>query len=234
MMAAEIPDAAHGAMLTIDLDALVANWRALGRLAGTEAGAVVKADAYGIGIEPAVTALSRAGCHSFFVAHLSEALRARKTAPDAAVYVLNGLPPGAVETYARHGLSPVLGSQEELQEWASFRQSGAQVRPAALHVDTAMNRLGLPVDEGLALAREKSGVIAAAGIGLMMSHFASSEDEADPANARQIAAFAEIAAALPDVPAWLCALWRQSHARKAEPDAAGRRARSADHPDPRG
>ncbi|WNJ93255.1 alanine racemase [Bosea sp. 685] len=192
-----------GAILTIDLGALVANWRALGARAGTEAGAVVKANAYGIGIEPAVTALAKAGCRSFFVAHLSEGIRARSVAPDAAVYILNGLLPDTCGVYAEHGLSPVLGSHEELLEWASFRQTGAQVRPAALHVDTAMNRLGLWPGEGLNLARERSGVIAAAGIGLVMSHFASSEDEADPANARQIAAFAEIAAAFPDTAASL-------------------------------
>ncbi|CAN7246059.1 alanine racemase [Bosea sp. LjRoot9] len=195
--------ATAGAILTVDLGALVANWRALGARAGTEAGAVVKANAYGIGIEPAVTALARAGCRSFFVAHLSEGIRARSVAPDAAVYILNGLLPDTCGVYAEHGLSPVLGSHEELLEWASFRQTGAQVRPAALHVDTAMNRLGLWPGEGLNLARERSGVIAAAGIGLVMSHFASSEDEADPANARQIAAFAEIAAAFPDTPASL-------------------------------
>jgi alanine racemase len=204
MMPADLPDsAAFGATLTIDLDALISNWRLLGKRAGTEAGAVVKADAYGIGIEPAVTALAKAGCKSFFVAHVSEAIRARKVAPDATIYVLNGLLPGAAETFAAHGLSPVLGSHEELLEWASFRQTGAQVRPAALHVDTAMNRLGLWPGECLNLARERSGVIAAAGIGLVMSHFASSEVETDPANARQIAAFAEIAAALPEVPASL-------------------------------
>lgn len=203
MMPLDPTDAAYGATLTIDLDALVSNWRLLGKRAGTEAGAVVKADAYGIGIEPAVTALNRAGCRSFFVAHLSEGIRARKVAPEATVYILNGLLPGSCGIYAEHGLSPVLGSHEELLEWASFRQTGAQVRPAALHVDTAMNRLGLWPGEGLSLAREKSGTIAAADIGLVMSHFASSEDEADPANARQIAAFAEIAAAFPDLPASL-------------------------------
>ncbi len=192
-----------GATLSVDLGALVANWRMLGDRAGAEAAAVVKANAYGIGIEPAVTALAKAGCKSFFVAHLSEGIRARKVAPDATVYVLNGLLPGACGTYAEHGLSPVLGSHEELLDWASFRQSGAQVRPAALHVDTAMNRLGLWAGEGLSLARERGSVIAAAGIGLLMSHFASSEDEADPANARQVAAFAEIVAALPGVPASL-------------------------------
>ncbi len=204
MMPVDSPETgAYGATLTIDLDALVSNWRLLGKRAETEAGAVVKADAYGIGIEPAVTALSKAGCRNFFVAHLSEGIRARKSAPKATVYILNGLLPGSAGLYAEHGLSPVLGSHEELLEWASFRQTGAKVRSAALHVDTAMNRLGLWPGEGLNLAREKSGAIAAADIGLVMSHFASSEDEADPANARQIAAFAEIAAAFPDLPASL-------------------------------
>ncbi|WP_353187159.1 alanine racemase, partial [Bosea sp. (in: a-proteobacteria)] len=95
-MSFDSPDpAAYGATLTIDLAALVSNWRLLGRRAGTEAGAVVKADAYGIGIEPAVTALASAGCRNFFVAHLSEGVRARKVAPEATVYILNGLLPGS-------------------------------------------------------------------------------------------------------------------------------------------
>ncbi len=204
MNAFDTPDAETcGTTLTIDLGALIANWRALGERAGTEAAAVVKANAYGIGIEPAVTALSRAGCRSFFVAHVSEGIRARSVDREAAIYVLNGLLPGQCDVYAQHELSPVLGSHQELLEWAAFRQGGANARPAALHVDTAMNRLGLWPGEGLNLAREKAGAITAAGIGLVMSHFASSEDEADPANDRQIAAFAEIAAAFPGLPASL-------------------------------
>ena len=198
------PSPGFGAVLTIDLGALVANWRKLGGLAGCEAGAVVKADAYGIGIEPAVTALAKAGCQNFFVAHLSEAIRARSVAPEATVYVLNGLLPGTGEVYAEHGLSPVLGSHDELTEWAAFRRgAGNLVRKAALHVDTAMNRLGLWPGEGLTLARERKADIEAAGIGLIMSHFAASEDEADASSARQIAAFAEIAAAFPGIPASL-------------------------------
>jgi alanine racemase len=193
----------RGTLLTLDLGALVANWRALAARAGTEAGAVVKADAYGIGIEPAVTALSRAGCRSFFVAHLSEAVRARAVAAEATIYVLNGLLPGQSAAFGRHDLSPVLGSVPELQEWAAFRQGNGAVRPAALHVDTAMNRLGLAPDEALSLAGDGSELVDAAGVGLLMSHFASSEDEGDPANARQIAAFGAVAAAFPDLPASL-------------------------------
>jgi len=204
MSAFDTPDAdSCGTILTIDLGALVSNWRALQSRAGTEAAAVVKANAYGLGIEPAVTALAAAGCKSFFVAHLSEGVRARAVAPDATIYILNGLLPGSAGRYVAHDLSPVLGSAEELREWAAFRASGAGVRPAALHFDTAMNRLGLPASDGLGAIAALRSEIDAAGIGLVMSHFASSEDEADPANARQMAAFAAIAASFPGTPASL-------------------------------
>lgn len=204
MTAFDTPDAETcGTILTLDLGALVANWRSLQARAGTEAAAVVKANAYGIGIEPAVTALAGAGCKSFFVAHLSEGIRVRSVAPDATVYVLNGLLPGSCGAYAEHDLSPVLGSPEEVREWAGFRAGGARVRPAALHLDTGMNRLGLPAGDGLGAILALKSEIDAAGIGLVMSHFASSEDAADPANARQMAAFAAIATALPGTPASL-------------------------------
>ena len=111
MSSFDTPDAETcGTILTIDLGALVANWRALQARAGTQAAAVVKANAYGLGIEPAVTALAAAGCECFFVAHLSEGVRVRAVAPDATIYILNGLLPGSCGRYAEHDLSPVLGS----------------------------------------------------------------------------------------------------------------------------
>lgn len=183
----------HGARLTIDLSALAANWRRLAAAApGADCAAVVKADAYGTGSGRAVPALWAAGCRTFFVAHLSEGLAVRAALPDAAVYVLNGLPPGAAEAFAAAGLRPVLGSVEELAEWATFSRGR---RPAALHVDTGMNRLGLSVPQALALSGDPR--VPEAGIDLVMSHFVSAEQPEDPVNARQIADFARVRAALP-------------------------------------
>ena len=183
----------HGGRLTVDLSALAANWRRLAALApGAECGAVIKADAYGTGIDRAGPALWEAGCRSFFVAHLSEGLVARAALPEAALYVLNGLPPGASPAFAEARLRPVLGSLEELSEWAAFSRGR---HPAALHVDTGMNRLGLSVPEALALAGDPR--IAAAGIDLVMSHFVSAERPEDPVNARQIADFRRVREALP-------------------------------------
>nr|WP_165301706.1 alanine racemase [Methylorubrum zatmanii] len=189
----------HGARLTVDLSAVVANWRALGACAPeAECGAVVKADAYGCGLAAVAPALWRAGCRTFFVAHLSEGIAARKILPEAALYVLNGLPPGHAEAFRAHRLRPVLGDTQELAEWAEAMQGAG---PAALHVDTGMNRLGLSVAEALALAGDP--VIARAGIDLVMSHLVSAELPDDPLNTRQAADFARVRAAFPQMRASL-------------------------------
>ena len=182
---------AHGARLTIDLGAIVANWRMLAAR-GADCAAVIKADAYGCGVGRVGPALWQAGCRTFFVAHLSEGVAARAALPEAAIYILNGLLPGAREAFATHRLRPVLGSREEIADWAAFSKNHL---PAALHVDTGMNRLGLPVPEALALAGDPS--LAACGIDLILSHFVSAETPEDPVNARQIADFAKVRAAYP-------------------------------------
>lgn len=197
-----VPEAQAGGILTIDLAALAHNWRALRDQAGrAECAAVVKADAYGLGIEAAAPALADAGCRTFFVAHLAEAARARAVAPGATIYVLNGLLPGTAPAYAEHGLRPVLGSRDEIAEWAAFGRSAGRRLPAAVHVDTGMNRLGLRVDEALALAGE--AMLAEIELALVMSHLVSAEEPENPINGRQIEAFATVRAAFPGVPASL-------------------------------
>jgi len=186
------------AELIIDLGALVANWRSLAaRIAPAACAAVVKADAYGVGTEQAAKALFAAGCRVFFVAHPSEGVRVRAVVGDApAIYVLNGLIEGAgrVAPYAVHHLRPVLGSLEDLRIWSASGLGGGL--KAALHVDTGMNRLGLPPGEALALAGQ-AGQAGPLGIDLVMSHFVSSEDPKDPLNAQQIARFDAVRAAFP-------------------------------------
>ena len=187
------------AELIIDLAALVANWRSLSaRIAPAVCAAVVKADAYGMGIEQASKALFDAGCRVFFVAQPSEGVRVRAiVGADAAIYVLNGLIAGAgrLDPYGACDLRPVLGSQEDLRIWGASG-FGGRIK-AALHVDSGMNRLGLPHGEALALA----GQAGTLGIELVMSHFVSSEAPTDPLNAQQIARFDAERAAFPGLQA---------------------------------
>ena len=101
---AAIPPEEAGALLTIDLDALAFNWRLLrDRVQGADCAAVVKANAYGIGIEMAVPKLLESGCRTYYVAHLAEARRVRALTGDAVIYVLNGFLAGTAPIYAAHG-----------------------------------------------------------------------------------------------------------------------------------
>ncbi len=189
------------ARLTVDLDALAANWLALrARAEGAECAAVVKADAYGIGLAPAAKKLLSVGCESFFVAHLAEAEFLRAIAPEARIFVLNGLAPGAAALYARANLFPVLGSLPELEEWAAFCRADGRRHGAAIHVDTGMNRLGLAkADYSRALK-----LIDAFDPELIMSHFVSAEDFSAPRNRAQIERFEAACDFFPPMPASLC------------------------------
>lgn len=188
-----------GGRLVVDLASLADNWRAAARLAGrAEAAGVVKGDGYGIGIEAAATALAAAGCQTFFVALPSEGLRLRPLLPDAPIYVLNGLPPRAAAEFSRAGLRPVLGSAEEVDEWAAFRAAGG-TGAAALHVDTGMQRLGVTLDEAAAIAPRAKAL----GLALVMSHLAAADQPGHALNAAQLSRFRSVAQAFAGVPASL-------------------------------
>ena len=203
MTGAVAPESAPG-RLTIDLRALADNWRALARRAAPgRAAAVVKANAYGLGLDEAVRALAEAGASVFFVAQLDEGLAARRLLRDeTTIYVLNGLEcdsdPG---DYADRRLSPVIGDEEEIARWAAFATRSDRINPCALHLDTGMNRLGFASLARLQAAMEEHG--ASIGAGLLMSHLVSSEMPDEPINALQFARFAEACAAFPYLPASL-------------------------------
>jgi alanine racemase len=198
----EPADAEAGGILTIDLGAIVANWRALaGHAAPAACAAVVKADAYGCGMDEIAPALAAAGCETFFVAHLAEARRLRTLCPRARIYVLNGLMPGTASAYAEADLHPVLGGLAELAEWRTFVSATGRRGGAALHVDTGMNRLGLSVAEAAAFAEEAHAQ--RGDIVLVMSHLACADTPDHPLNAKQIAAFRAVCNLFPAVPASL-------------------------------
>lgn len=201
--ATAIPATEAGAHLTVDLGALGRNFRALAAMGpGAECAAVVKADAYGTGIETSVPALAAVGCRTFFVAHLSEARRLRAVAPGATVYVLNGLFADALETYASLDIRPVLGSREEVEAFSAFCTAAGRRLPAAIHVDTGMNRLGLDLAEAALLA-EPGPTALAFEPALLMSHLACADEPGHPLTARQIDRFGQVRALFPGVPASL-------------------------------
>jgi alanine racemase len=188
-----------GPRVTVDLRALAANWRELAALAApAECAAVVKADAYGIGIERAAPALAAAGCRTFFVALPEEGRRVRAVAPGSDVYVLNGFFAEAVDVYRNAALRPVLNSLEEIEAWGRL----AGPSPSAVQVDTGMNRLGLSLRDAAELARMPA-LHAAFAPRLLISHLACADTPNNPLNRAQLAAFQAVQAELPALPASL-------------------------------
>ena len=189
-------------IVTVDLDAIVANWRKLEKTAvPAECAAVIKADAYGCGLEPVARALAQAGCKTFFVATLQEARTTRTTSPEATIYVLDGCFPNCGDEFAAVNARPVIGDLNELAEWDVFCRRTGWKGGAAIHIDTGINRLGLSIAEAQGIVPR----IAAGdhGVTLVMSHLACAELLNHPLNARQLSSFREIASLFSGVPASL-------------------------------
>jgi alanine racemase len=189
-------------VLTVDLDAIIANWRKLEKTAvPAECAGVIKADAYGCGLEPVARALAGAGCKTFFVASLDEARAARGALPQAAIYVLDGFFQNSGDAFAEIDAKPVIGDLNELAEWDVFCRRSGWAGGAAIHIDTGMNRLGLTIAEAQGIIpRINAGDH---GITLVMSHLACAEVLNHPLNAKQLASFREVASLFSGVPASL-------------------------------
>src|SRR6266581_283659 len=189
-------------VITVDLDAIVANWRKLEKAAvPAECAAVIKADAYGCGVDPVARALAAAGCKTFFVATVDEARAARAAVPSATIYALDGIFQNCGEAFAKIDCKPVIGDLNELAEWDVFCRRSGWAGSAAIHIDTGMNRLGLTITEAQGIIpRINAGDH---GITLVMSHLACAEAVNHPLNARQLATFREIASLFTGVPASL-------------------------------
>ncbi|MDX2202410.1 MAG: alanine racemase [Hyphomicrobiaceae bacterium] len=191
------------AVLSVDLAALRANWAKLNQVSGrAECAGVVKADAYGLGLEPIARALTNEGCRTFFVATIDEGRRTRMVQPGATVYVLDGLLPGAETNYTGFDLRPVLSSLSEVRDWAAYSRSRGRRLPAALHIDTGMNRMGLPEAEIEELAAEPA-LFDNFELSLIVSHLACADEPANPMNEMQRQRFEILRAKLPPAPASL-------------------------------
>lgn len=188
------PFEAAPSRLTIDLGALTDNWRMLSKASGkARAGAAVKGDGYGLGIEAVVPALYDAGCRDMFVATPDEGMLARQFAPDARIFVLAGVWPGVESQFFSHDLVPVLVSEEQIACWTNAVAFDEE-RPCAVMVDSGMNRLGLSVEEALALADDPTRPASFSPV-LLLSHLACASDPSHPQNRKQLQSFQTLAKA---------------------------------------
>lgn len=197
--------AATTGLVTIDVAQLARNWQSLARLVEpARCGAVVKADAYGLGAARVIPVLAQAGCASFFIATPQEGLQARALAPGAEVFALDGLLPGAADTFARADIAPVLSTLPDAAAWARLGKALGRRLPCALHLDSGLNRLGLTARDARRLAAD-ADLLAMLDVRLVMSHLACADTPADPKNREQLLAFETLSALFRSAPRSLAA-----------------------------
>lgn len=173
--------------LTIDLDAIAANWRALDRMtgAGVQTAAVVKADAYGLGVTRVVRALAAAGARRFFVAQAEEGAAVRQAlGPGPQIAILSGHMAGDTEMIHDLDLTPMLNSLEQITRHLESLPG----HPFGVQLDTGMNRLGVEMLEWQAVAP----ILVEAGPELLMSHLACADEPDHPLNEAQLRTFLEM------------------------------------------
>lgn len=182
--------------ILIDLDAIAANYRAMQiRVSPSRCAAVVKANAYGLGVGPVARVLSAAGCDAFFVATADEALELREILVEPDIYILEGVDDSALDKVRLARLIPVLNSFEQAELWAGTAQEGTSVA-AILHLDTGMSRLGMDFHDIDRLVSSKD-VLDGLAIDYVMTHLACADEPLHEANAEQLQRFTELRQLLP-------------------------------------
>ena len=192
-MAADTETSSPG-VLTVDLDALARNYLALSKAAAqSTCGAVVKANAYGLGMGPVSMRLWEEGCRHFFVATAQEGIELRALLPGAQIFVFEGVPEGHAAGMTDAGLVPILNSIEQIRYWRTL----APGHPSAIHLDTGMTRLGLSDEQVREAGR--TGLIAGLELDYALTHLACAETPAHPLNARQVQEFKALLTHFPGI-----------------------------------
>lgn len=185
------------AILTIDLDAVTANYRLLQeKVEGKPVNPVVKANAYGLGIDRIAPALYRAGAKTFFVAQIEEGIELRQILPGVEIHILNGLMPGSESVMAEYGLVPVLNTLSQIEAWADYCAAHHRKMAADIHIDTGMQRLGLTDKERERLS-DHPALCDAIHVPYIISHLACADTPANPMNGEQLKAFHTALSRLP-------------------------------------
>jgi len=193
-----------GAILTVNIGAIAANWRGLrdaGRASGrpVDCAAVLKADAYGTGAAVVGPRLAAEGCRHFFVAHIEEGIALRAVLPEHPIYVLNGLLAGTEADFVEHDLTPVLNHLGQLNAWRATAQRFNRPLDAVIHIDTGMNRLGFDPEDSQTLITER-GRLRGLRLALLMSHLVASEEPNNAINVEQLSRFRNFVKAMPGAP----------------------------------
>ena len=160
----------------VNLDALKHNYETIESQlsAGSSIVAVVKADAYGHGVENTVREFSACGCRWFAVSNLEEALQVRSINSECSILILGYTPPKYAQTLAINNISQAVFDSSYAESLsAAATECGVQIN-IHIKVDTGMSRLGFRPDEIPRLIKrlqQQNAVIPRS----VFSHFAGSD-----------------------------------------------------------
>ena len=187
-------------LITVDLDALEANYQfCREQLKPASCAAVVKADAYGLGIGQIAPALWDAGCQQFFTATFREGIKLRSFLPDAEVYVLEGVTEVSLQAFCEHALVPVLISPAHAVLWAGQAREMGHPLPAIIHLDTGMTRLGFGEPELREFLQNRDD-LEWLDTRYIMTHYACADEPEQAKTRQQLEQFDRLRALLPPAP----------------------------------
>lgn len=187
-------------LITIDLDALTGNYRyCRERLAPAACAAVVKADAYGLGVSRIAKALHAAGCDHFFTATHREGAQLRGLLPRARIFVFEGVIEDTASVFVEHDLVPVLITPHQAGAWARQGRQAARPLPAVIDIDTGMTRLGFGEAELLAL-REQGDDLDWLRLEYVMTHLSCADEPRSAGVAKQLERFDRLRKLVPEAP----------------------------------
>jgi alanine racemase len=190
-------------VLEIDTAAIVHNYRTLRQLLpNRQCGAVLKADAYGFGLQATAPLLHHQGCQHFFIAHIEEGISLRKYLKTPSIYVLSGLLPNTEDYLIEHALTPILNDFQMVKNWAKKSQQVGKKLGCAIHIDTGMRRNGFDTPD-LDKLFASPHLLENLDIQFIMSHLVSSHDPYDPLNNQQQTLFDKLRAKFPQTKASL-------------------------------
>jgi alanine racemase len=202
----EVLSEGASASLTVRLGVIAANYRELAsRSNGAEVAPVVKADAYGVGMDRIAPHLFSLGARSFFVARLKEGIALRRLLPDARIFVFDGLTGESEAAFVTYRLIPVLNTANELKHWSSYAERRGIKLDTAIQIETGMNRAGLSPAETVEFGAGARQRLAGVELVLIMSHLACADEPDHALNRKQLERFRAALAALPSAPASLAA-----------------------------
>ena len=197
----EVKNADQNTFLDIKIGSVVKNYNKIKNKVSKNCNvaATVKADAYGLGIEPIAKSLIQNKCNVFFVATLTEAIELRNVNKRISIYVLNGLNDDSIKTFHKQNFIPVINNLIQLKKAESFSFKKKNPLKIALHFDTGMSRLGLDKEQTKILLKNKKLLIKNTYISLVMSHLACADNSKSKNNIRQLKKFKEISKHFPNV-----------------------------------